>query len=90
MNQLGDIIEVYPRYANSEPIYCKIIKFTPKRIKVRRLRKRLIKTEDPNAGERIYEYQLDVNDYPEDQVKYVKREYYEPYVGGNIVITHYD
>jgi hypothetical protein len=88
MNQIGDIIKVFPNYANADPIYCKVIKFTNKRIGVRPLR--VIGDSNWN-GQRYIKKQLDFNDYKEDRLKYVKLEYNEPYEGdGEYTTEFYD
>jgi hypothetical protein len=85
MNQIGDIIPVYlKKYANARPDYCRIIKITKARYVVRKLRVSSHKYGQIEMGRWLEEYQLDFNDYPEDELKYVKLNYIEPYVGNGL------
>lgn len=84
-NKVGDIIDIGGTFSS----YCRIVAFTQKRICVRPLRFTQVDVDHVNQGEHHWKYQLDFGEYPSDKVKYIKVEYYKPYVGDGLVFDRF-
>lgn len=77
-NKIGDIITLYPNYANAGGYYSQIIGFTNKRIKVRRVDIHVISKTYHDDSSHTIVFKPIYNSFI-DKITYVKKDYHSIY-----------